>query len=111
MPHGTQHLATCRLDHGCGIALQRVAEGVVGCQEEPGVATGLDHRTAGAVGPRPGVVCPESAEHTSALQSLMRISYAVFFLTNQNLYAHHYSISLALAGDPSHEPVTVSPPL
>src|SRR3546814_2213649 len=58
MPHGTQHLATCRLDHGCGIALQRVAEGVVGCQEEPGVATGLDHRTAGAVGQRPGVVCP-----------------------------------------------------
>src|SRR3546814_2153367 len=56
MPHGTQHLATCRLDHGCGIALQRVAEGVVGCQEE------------------------RSEEHTSELQSLMRISYAVFCL-------------------------------
>src|SRR3546814_7524596 len=29
-------------------------------------------------------VCPRSEEHTSELQSLMRISYAVFFLTKKN---------------------------
>src|SRR3546814_10731030 len=38
----------------------------------------------GAAGVRPG--CPRSEEHTSELQSLMRISYAVFCLKKKN---HH----------------------
>ena len=33
-----QHLAAGRLDHVAGVALQRMAEGVVGGQEEPAVA-------------------------------------------------------------------------
>src|SRR3546814_9782438 len=42
----------------------------------------------------PGVVCPtpqRSEEHTSELQSLMRISYAVFCLKKQNAtnYTHN----------------------
>src|SRR3546814_8607061 len=31
-------------------------------------------------------IARRSEEHTSELQSLMRISYAVFFLTNKNYY-------------------------
>src|SRR3546814_3977092 len=34
---------------------------------------------------------PRSEEHTSELQSLMRISYAVFCLKKKNTY-HHYHI-------------------
>src|SRR6476619_6102984 len=45
------------LDHDrSGIPLERVTEGVVGGQEEPGVAAGLHDRLPGAVGQRPGVV-------------------------------------------------------
>ena len=39
-----------------GVALQRMAEGVVGGQEEPAVAAGLGQRLAGAVGQHVGVV-------------------------------------------------------
>src|SRR5262249_13570319 len=39
-------------------ALQRLAEGVVGGDEEPGVLAALDHRLAGDVGQRVGVVGP-----------------------------------------------------
>ena len=44
-----------------GVALERVAEGVVGGDEEPGVAAALDHRAAGAMGERVGVVGPVHA--------------------------------------------------
>src|SRR3546814_4342577 len=37
-----------------------------------------------------------SEEHTSELQSLMRISYAVFCLTNKNITARHPQYSLHL---------------
>ena len=53
-----EHLAAVRLDDRGGVALQRVAEGVIGGDEEPGVAARLDHRLAGAVGERIGVVGP-----------------------------------------------------
>src|SRR3546814_5622067 len=33
---------------------------------------------------------PRSEEHTSELQSLMRISYAVFCLKKKKSYIHHY---------------------
>src|ERR1700733_1828675 len=40
------------------VALERVAERVVGGQEEPGVASGFDDCLAGAVRQHPGVVGP-----------------------------------------------------
>ena len=53
-----QHLAA-RLGHDGGdVALQRIAEGVVGGEEEPVLAARLDDRRAGAVGERGGVVDP-----------------------------------------------------
>ena len=52
------HLAAVLLDHRRGVALERVTEGIVGGEEEPGVAAGLHDRLAGAVGERPGVVGP-----------------------------------------------------
>ena len=53
-----QHLAAALLDDIGGIAFQRHAEGVVGGDEEPGVLAALDHRLAGDVGQRIGVVGP-----------------------------------------------------
>ena len=41
-----------------GVALERLAEGIIGSDEEPGVAAGLHHRLAGAIGQHPGVVGP-----------------------------------------------------
>src|SRR3546814_1481037 len=40
--------------------------------------------------PASGFHCPRSEEHTSELQSLMRISYAVFCLKKQIKYNRHY---------------------
>src|SRR3546814_2057365 len=37
-----------------------------------------------------GVLTPRSEEHTSELQSLMRISYAVFCLKKKNIHNHTY---------------------
>src|SRR3546814_5680572 len=60
----------------------------VGGRREPGFDAGARRRVAGRD--------PRSEEHTSELQSLMRISYAVFCLkkktynaSNQRLYIHH----------------------
>ena len=58
MAHLAQHLAAALDHHRLGVALERVAEGVVGGEEEPRVAAGLHDRAAGAVGQRPGVVGP-----------------------------------------------------
>ncbi len=52
------HLAAIGLDHRRSVALERVAEGVVGGEEEPGIAAGLHDRLAGAVCEVPGVVGP-----------------------------------------------------
>src|SRR3546814_4778748 len=50
---------------------------------------------AGAVRRRPGAIAGvrlRSEEHTSELQSLMRISYAVFCLKKKTTYSHnHYT--------------------
>src|SRR3546814_3469103 len=43
---------------------------------------------------RPSWACPRSEEHTSELQSLMRISYAVFCLKKKKTINHHDSIDL-----------------
>ena len=53
-----QDLAARLRDDRLGVALERVAEGVVGGEEEPGVAAALDHGAAGALGQRVGVVGP-----------------------------------------------------
>ena len=53
-----QHLAAGLGDDVGDVALQRVAEGIVGGEEEPALAAGLDDRRAGAVGQREGVVDP-----------------------------------------------------
>src|SRR5512144_1071620 len=52
MAHRAEHLAAVGDDDGRGVALQRLAEGIVGDDEEPGFAAGLDDRLAGAVGQR-----------------------------------------------------------
>ena len=51
MPAGSLH-------HGRGVVLQLRTEGVVGSQEIPALAAGLDHRVARALGQRHGVVGP-----------------------------------------------------
>jgi len=48
--HGTDDLAALGFHHGAGVFFQRMAEGVVGRQEEPGLAAGVDHRAARALG-------------------------------------------------------------
>src|SRR3546814_4486055 len=45
-----------------------------------------------------GYVCPRSEEHTSELQSLMRISYAVFCLKTKN---NSYTKQTHSASDPT----------
>src|SRR3546814_9402522 len=40
-------------------------------------------------------ILPRSEEHTSELQSLMRISYAVFCLTKKKIIPHHYTSQIS----------------
>ena len=56
--HLAQHLAAVLQHDGLGVALERLAERVVGGDEEPRVAARLDDRAAGAVGQHPRVVGP-----------------------------------------------------
>src|SRR3546814_9878842 len=46
------------------------------------------HRRPARLGPLPRLVGLRSEEHTSELQSLMRISYAVFCLKKKNTHSH-----------------------
>src|SRR3546814_7776010 len=55
---------------------------------------GGEHLAAGAIPPMRRIVC-RSEEHTSELQSLMRISYAVFCLT-QKKTIHTYLLWLTI---------------
>src|SRR5262249_48223198 len=58
MANLAEYLAAA-LDHdGLSVALERVPEGVIRRDEEPGVASLFDDRIACAVGERPGVVDP-----------------------------------------------------
>src|SRR3546814_6873398 len=51
-----------------------------------GPASACDARGNGVSAPHPRPSRPRSEEHTSELQSLMRISYAVFCLKNKQKY-------------------------
>src|SRR3546814_7865641 len=56
---------------------------------EPRRGQSAEHRHRHLERHRFGVVEPRSEEHTSELQSLMRISYAVFCLKKKQKYTHH----------------------
>ncbi|MNN18168.1 hypothetical protein D3C81_1313730 [compost metagenome] len=56
MARGAEHLPAGLGDHRGGRLLERVAEGVVGGQEEPCLAAALDHCLGRGVGQRVGVV-------------------------------------------------------
>src|SRR3546814_7456009 len=64
--------------------------------QHPGLLGPEDHLLAargGTLGGRPGGPSGHrSEEHTSELQSLMRISYAVFCLKKKRYYNTHYSL-------------------
>src|SRR3546814_4697844 len=62
------------------------ADAVVACHEQVGIHVGID------VAPR-AARAARSEEHTSELQSLMRISYAVFCLKKKNKISDIYYIS------------------
>ena len=50
MADAAEHLAAIGVHHLTGVALERLAEGIVGGEKEPSVAAGLHHRLAGAIG-------------------------------------------------------------
>ena len=58
MPDGTEHLAAGLRHQGRRVTLERMPERIVRRDEEPRVPSPLDHRAAGAVRERPGVVGP-----------------------------------------------------
>src|SRR3546814_4577814 len=55
-----------------------------------GMGAGFVHRSEHLRRPTPGQLLERSEEHTSELQSLMRISYAVFCLKKQKTRTIHY---------------------
>src|SRR3546814_1991766 len=57
------------------------------------VQVDVDHRARAELGGIDLLQCVRSEEHTSELQSLMRISYAVFCLTNKKHIARRTSSS------------------
>src|SRR6267154_5989843 len=56
MSYSAKHLAAIGGNDRGSIAFERVAEGIIGGQEKPAVATSLGQRLAGAVGEHVGVV-------------------------------------------------------
>src|SRR3546814_2911733 len=63
---------------------ERVGDGfAVAVRDEDAVLAAFDHALVGAVFLEQAVHDPRSEEHTSELQSLIRISYAVFCLKNK----------------------------
>src|SRR3546814_9382015 len=67
--------------------------GVAGCGDRIGGLAQIDARRTGRVALDPDLVrhCGRSEEHTSALQSLMRISYAVFCLQQKTQQQSYYN--------------------
>src|SRR3546814_2577770 len=71
------------------VVLLPVGHVVAGCLQRLPLVACLRHRRLVAA-----VEQHRSEEHTSELQSLMRISYAVFCLKKKNRKKHHKSITL-----------------
>src|SRR3546814_7343204 len=62
-----------------------------------GRGRGAGVRAQGGGGPRPGGRRGRrSEEHTSELQSLMRISYAVFCLKKKKTYKNYHNVGIVL---------------
>src|SRR3546814_17999006 len=72
MPDGAEDLAATGDDGFAGLAFERMAEGVVGGQEEPRVAAVSDQRLAGAVREGGGVVGPVDAGGRARLVRVIR---------------------------------------
>src|SRR4051812_14060156 len=58
MPDGADHRTSADLDEFRRVSLCRMAERVIGRQEKPLVAAGLDGRSRGRMGKAPGVPAP-----------------------------------------------------
>src|SRR3546814_4370468 len=65
--------------HGGGVFVDTVAKALIGHVQKWNMILGLDHVQH---------IFPRSEEHTSELQSLMRISYAVFCLQKKKKTKH-----------------------
>src|SRR3546814_7530917 len=65
-----------------GMDAQRAAHGVPGLRRAAVLQLSADHQA---------LIAARSEEHTSELQSLMRISYAVFCLKKKNKNTTHYT--------------------
>src|SRR3546814_2167554 len=79
--------------HRLGQVMVDDAEGAAGFQHRIDLLERLDGVVAAAKAPVVDVAeCQRSEEHTSELQSLMRISYAVFCLNKKKNYTPHYKM-------------------
>src|SRR3546814_9531207 len=82
------HIVARRLARSIGPGGISISGQIVPPRTARGFRIGCDHPDAG---PRQITPIPRSEEHTSELQSLMRISYAVFCLTKKNKHKTHKS--------------------
>src|SRR3546814_1036154 len=76
-----------RAEQRCGLIEERYADDLTGKVQPGRTLAALDHCCVGHCGPGAWAVA-RSEEHTSELQSLMRISYAVFCLKKKSK-THH----------------------
>src|SRR3546814_4056548 len=72
--------------------------------DEPGARKKLTERIVGRMSAahRAAALAVRSEEHTSELQSLMRISYAVFCLKKKNQQIVRYSMQCIIHVNPNH---------
>src|SRR3546814_4855586 len=78
-----------RPDHGQALCLEPVIDGVRHVTvDQEGVPSQIIGGSRCIAAVRHRLRCDRSEEHTSELQSLMRISYAVFCLTKKNKKIH-----------------------
>src|SRR3546814_10427846 len=66
------------------------------CGEPATPIVAIQNRIDSACGSRPAQIALRSEEHTSELQSLMRISYAVFCLKKKIKQNTHYTLYLEI---------------
>src|SRR3546814_7674063 len=80
----------------------QVTAGTGGCDSRAPRRAGRPADRPGGLGRRAGLGHPRSEEHTSELQSLMRISYAVFCMKKKNMRVDELNTALQVS------PVTIS---